>query len=553
MSAMGQPTIAENATQEIAMTTFAHEYAEQILHRGRVYMDPVDFVPDWSDKPRKQKYYPDADRIALGSAPYPEQASVQAGLTGSTGRRLGHDLATLGALLQDSYGLSGRRLGIQANTDLGGLPWYADANWCRGTASGGGLYPVSIYLVAGPSSELAPGIYHYSPVHHGLQRLLLGDVSGDVRQALDGRCAETDTFLVLGIKYWQNAFKYNSFSFHAVTMDVGTVLGTWSIWSRARGMSVETHLWFDEPALARLLGVDPRQEGVHAVVPLDGADAVTTASATGAAVRLADHERSRISYGFDAVEQMQADTMAGCRDLPAADALAGAVPDGAGNAALVPLPLPQPMRASVRTALRERRSSFGRFQGDPLPLAELGTLLASGQAGAITTEATPPGIRLATLYAFVNHVEGLEPGGYRYHPEQHALELVLPGYQGRFLQDNYFLSNYNLEQAGAVIVPTVRTHAVIDGVGARGYRLVNATIGAISQATYTAASALGVGCGVALGFDNISFIEALGLEQSGEKPLLVMAVGRERGAAGDFTTSLVDIDEDDRHDLGGTR
>ena len=60
-----------------------------------------------------------------------------------------------------------------------------------------------------------------------------------------------------------------------------------------------------------------------------------------------------------------------------------------------------------------------------------------------------------------------------------------PGAPGAFLQANYFLSNYNLEQAGAVMVPTVRTHDVLDAVGDRGYRLVSALIGSVAQAVYT--------------------------------------------------------------------
>ncbi|MEU6207959.1 nitroreductase family protein, partial [Micromonospora musae] len=98
----------------------------------------------------------------------------------------------------------------------------------------------------------------------------------------------------------------------------------------------------------------------------------------------------------------------------------------------------------------------------------------------------------------------------------------------------YFLSNYNLEQAGVVIVPTIRTIAVLDAVGDRGYRLVNATIGAVSQSFYTAAAALDVGGGVALGFDNISFIEELDLDGTGEAPLLIMLLGHERARPADF-------------------
>ncbi len=53
-------------------------------------------------------------------------------------------------MLKDSYGLTGRRLGVQANTDLAGLPYYHHANWSRGTAGGGGLYPVSVHWASGP-------------------------------------------------------------------------------------------------------------------------------------------------------------------------------------------------------------------------------------------------------------------------------------------------------------------------------------------------------------------------------------------------------------------
>ena len=83
-----------------------------------------------------------------------------------------------------------------------------------------------------------------------------------------------------------------------------------------------------------------------------------------------------------------------------------------------------------------------------------------------------------------------------------------------------------------MVVPAARTHAVLDAVGGRGYRLVNAVVGGISQAVYTASAAAGLACGVALGFDAISFTEELGLDATGEVPLLIMMVGHERPAPG---------------------
>ncbi|SCD38844.1 hypothetical protein GA0115249_102947 [Streptomyces sp. PpalLS-921] len=44
---------------------YAHEYADAVLHRGRVPMEPADFVPDWADGPRKGKFYPGVESYAL--------------------------------------------------------------------------------------------------------------------------------------------------------------------------------------------------------------------------------------------------------------------------------------------------------------------------------------------------------------------------------------------------------------------------------------------------------------------------------------------------------
>ncbi|MFE3830188.1 SagB family peptide dehydrogenase [Streptomyces sp. NPDC059092] len=560
---------------------YAHDYAAAIMQRGRVPMEPADFVPDWADRPRKAKFYPGVESFPLPDPDVPAGATVAAGClvpNGPACRDLpdgseeagergvparAFTLDTLSGMLRDSYGLTGRRLGVQTNTDLGALPHYTQANWSRGTASGGGLYPVSVYWVSGPSGPRAPGIHYYDAHHHAMRRLLTGEVTGEVRAALGDAGTGQDQFLVLGIKYWQNAFKYNSFSFHAVTMDLGAILGTWRLWARAQGLNVEPALWFDEKRLSHLLGVDNEEEGIFAVVPLtwDGAEPPTAAAQPAvprptaaqpaaeapatvpAAVRHTDSERSRTVLDFETLRRIHAATTEAATDRPAPGALApaAAVPPKATGTP-VPLPAPELPPVNVRDALRERRSSFGRFDaGRPVTPAQLGATLSACAAASLGSEAERPAEPsatgtpgLVTQYAFVNHVEGVEPGAYAYDPVAHALLPVVPGPPGPFLQRNYFLSNYNLEQAGVVIVPTIRTAAVLDAVGDRGYRLVNGVIGAVAQTFYTVATALGLGAGVALGFDNISYIEELGLEHTGEKPLLIMLLGNERPHPADF-------------------
>lgn len=249
---------------------FAHEYATAIVRRGRYPMEPADFVPDWADRPRKGKHFPGAEAFPLPQAadlPAAEAASVQRGLFGPRGTGA-FTLPLLAGMLQESYGLVGRRLAVQANSDLGTLPMYTQANWSRGSASGGGLYPVGVHWVAGPSGPLTPGVYYYSTPHHDLRRLLAGDATAEVRAAAGGELAGYDQFLVLGVRFWQNAFKYNSFCYHVVTMDTGALLQTWRIWARAHGLHIGPALWFDEDRLGRLLGLEQDEEGVFAVVPL---------------------------------------------------------------------------------------------------------------------------------------------------------------------------------------------------------------------------------------------------------------------------------------------
>ncbi|MFD4370280.1 nitroreductase family protein [Streptomyces sp. NPDC058486] len=548
---------------------YAHEYADAVLHRGRVPMEPADFVPDWPDAPRKGKFYPGVEPYALPDGDDLADAPAAAGLLPAPGAAAGaagadadagFTLPLLSAMLKDSYGLTGRRLGIQANSDLPGLPLYTHANWSRGTAGGGGLYPVAVHWASGPSGPLTPGLHHYDVQRHAVQRLLTGDVTDRVREALGpdapAEARETDQYLLLSVKYWQTAFKYNSFGFHVVCTDVGTLVGTWRVWAAAHGMDLDPLFWFDEPRLNGLLGAESEEESVFAVVPLRwkgvgaGAGPMGDASVRARAARPdpavlhRDLERSRTVIGFPTVRAMHAATLAGATARPAPGALAAAavrpLPEGGPRVALPSPALPE---VPVRRVLRDRRSSFGRFDAArPVTPAELSAVLAACAATSLGGEGaggtggpdSAGADRLVRLYVFVNHVEGIEPGAYAYDPDSGELVLQVTGAQGDFLQENYFLANYNLEQAGAVLVPTVRTEAVLDAVGGRGYRIAVGTAGAVAQTFYLAASALSVGAGVALGFDNVSFVERLGLAGTGEAPLLIMPLGHERPAPADF-------------------
>ena len=511
-------------------------YAEAIVRRAREPMEPQGFEPDWADQPRRHKYYPGAEHYSLPSAT-PLPGTLDEGLDpGRSAEATGRWSAeALSALLLDSYGLTGRRLAVHGNPDLRGMPWYPSATWSRGTASGGGLYPLEIYLVTGPGGPLTPGVYNYSSPHHSMQRLLTGDVTAHVHRALPDGTPHTGQYLLVSVKFWKNSFKYNSFCYHAVTMDLGTLLGTWRTSARAAGRALRPYLWFDEPALDQLLGLDHQDESVMAVVPLpwEGSrPGPPSLPARVPSVGLEERERSRETVGFSWVTEVHEQALNAPAVEPAPEQLeeARGVPLPSSGATDHQLPEPRLIEVPVASALRERRSSFGRFSSSP-PLAEedLSTILrAADRSATLLGE-----VGTSRLSVFANHVAGLSPGAYDHLPEG-ALRPVREGSEAEFLQRNYFLNNYNLEQCAAVITVMGSLTAMTSAVGPRGYRLVNAEVGAVAQSVSLACAALGVGCGAALGFDNVSYRDELRVEDRQEWPLLILMVGHERAGQPEF-------------------
>lgn len=510
------------------MTSTTQQYARSILGRSREPMEPVDYVVDWDDAPLRNAVYRGVRRIPLPAGP------------GAAA-----PWRDLDRCLRASYAPFTRRTRITPNTGAEHMQTVQGAIYGRGSASGGGMYPVELYLVVGSGTGVPAGVYHYSSGHHMLDVLLVGDVRERVRTAL-GEEAGADglppVYVLAAVNFWKNAFKYNSFCYHVVTSDIGTLFGAW----REVGPAPDVRLWFDEDDLDDLLGLDPDLESVFAVVPW-GADADApgrpaapeldagrAASTVPARVQATSVQRSRRTEVFAwnrAVQQdMLADDGPGPARTPDLEPLTGLE-----VAATLPAGRPA-TRDALPGAVAGRHSAFGLFtsQGG-VTQQEIADLLACAGGERLVPL---PGQRdvtgLLRLSVFANHVAGLAPGAYHHDPATGDL-LQVPGEAVHpFLQYAYYLTNYNLEQAAAVIAVSGRPEAVIGEVGPRGYRLVNAELGAVCQRTYLAAQALGLGCGVVFGFDNVAVRERLGRAGTDEWPLLLMMVGRERTGAAQF-------------------
>jgi SagB-type dehydrogenase family enzyme len=430
------------------------------------------------------------------------------------------------------------------------------AVWGRGAPSGGGLYPLEIYWACGPGGPLLPGLYHYDAGQHALERLAVADLTPRVRDALldHPAAAMTDQFLLVTARFWKNAFKYSNFSYHVITQDVGALMGSWQRLARELGIELEQLLWFADEELNHLLGLRTEEESVLLAVPLPWRSAGPAASAAPAGsgspaaagrapclVRARYAERSRRVIRFALVEDVHRATLVERAPRPPRPPADRPRP---GDPAGIALPPAAPVGAGVVGTLRARRSSFGAFSGErPLSTAELSGALAAASTALPRTDLTAAPSGLTRIAVVANRVDGVTAGCYRYRPGTSGgqLDLTRAGSFGAVLQRNYLLVNYNLEQVGAVLAVVGRPDRAIEAFGARGYRVLNAEVGAVAQGVYLAAAEAGYGCGAVLGLENLAMNELLGLAGTDERTLLFLLIGHERAAVAEFEAPLVRV------------
>lgn len=508
----------------------ARDYVEAVHARARAPLEPPGFTPNWADQPYRYKRYAGAERTLLPLCPPIDEPGDPAGR------------ADVAEMLRLSYAPLSRRVDVTCNDDVLDRTRYAGAVWGRGAASGGGLYPLEIYWVCGADGPLPAGVYHYAPAHHALERLAVGDLTRQVREATMGDrvAAESSQFLVISARLWRNAFKYHNFSYYVVSQDVGALLGTW----QAIDPRLRPVLWFADEKVNRLLGLDTENESAFAVVPLPFgaravAPAVPDAPADAPAVAARAIERSRVVRRFPRTDAVHRAALVTTQPRPAPGVRAAA-PEPPGGLALPADRLPD---LGTPAVLLMRRSSFGRFAARPtLPAGHLGTLLAAmAHARGRPSDLDPAGGSGLTRFMVVaNHVAGVAAGCYSYDSAGSRLSTVADtAPSGPYLQRSYQLVNYDMGQVAAIVAIVGRPAAALDHFGERGLRVLNAEAGAVAQTGYLAAAVLGIGCGAVLGLDNLAMNDLLKLTDTDERTLLFLLVGRDRGGFAALDLSLL--------------
>ncbi len=111
----------------------------------------------------------------------------------------------------------------------------------RPYASGGGAYPLELFLVVGRCKGLARGLYHYDPVSHalgalGAHRTTVECLLEDARQA-QGRSGGAQVLLVFVARFRRLTWKYRSIALATILKDVGSLLQTLYLNATAMGLA----------------------------------------------------------------------------------------------------------------------------------------------------------------------------------------------------------------------------------------------------------------------------------------------------------------------------
>jgi SagB-type dehydrogenase family enzyme len=193
--------------------------------------------------------------------------------------------------------------------------------------------------------------------------------------------------------------------------------------------------------------------------------------------------------------------------------------------------LPSPnhkSNTSVEEALLNRRSVRG-YNGEQLSLPEVSQILWSAQGITDTAE----GLRTAPsagalypleIYLVAANVKDLNPGIYKYSPQDHSLKKISEG-DKRTEISNASLKQESLSSSSAIVVITAIYERTSVKYGKRTERYVNMEVGHVGQNIYLQAISLGLGTVMVGAFEDDALKKVLSLPDN-EQPLALYPLGK---------------------------
>ncbi|MBT5178859.1 MAG: SagB/ThcOx family dehydrogenase [Rhodospirillaceae bacterium] len=343
-------------------------------------------VLDWANQPDPFRRYAGAELLPLPLTPGPAEIDFSA-------------LDTVGGIEARPLGPESLSLFLELSMGLTAWKSYQGNRWAlRANASSGNLHPTECTLAAPaiPGLSEQPGIYHYAPLDHGLERL--ATPGGDGASML----------AILSSVHWREAWKYGERAYRYCQLDAGHALGSIAYAAALLGWRARLLPEPSDEELAGLAGLDQREFAPGESEVPDFAIKIDTGAGTSAPA-------GPIIGDWQGTPNRLSRQHVRWRGIEAVDAAAAKPRTSAPSQS--PMPLVAGGRGNIGIAavdiIRRRRSAVAMdgatSMGKDAFLSLLGR--AMPQPGAVPWNALPHAPSLS-LAIFVHRVDGLPPGLY---------------------------------------------------------------------------------------------------------------------------------------------
>jgi SagB-type dehydrogenase family enzyme len=195
------------------------------------------------------------------------------------------------------------------------------------------------------------------------------------------------------------------------------------------------------------------------------------------------------------------------------------------------LPKPDLRGMALEEAIAKRRS-VRSYSDEAIGLSELSQILAAaqgvtGRVGSLSLRSAPSAGATYPMetYVFVNRVEGLGQGVYRYRPDAHALELVKAGAYGDSLSYACHRQAMPAEAAASVVLTAVPKRTT-DRYGRRGLNYIYMEAGHIAQNICLQCTSLGLGAVPIGAFEDAELDRLVDADGEHEMSIYVIAFGK---------------------------
>ena len=391
----------------------------------------------------------------------------------------------------------------------GGISRILHRHFMRTASATGALYPIELYFTTQNMPDLEDGLYHFSVGDFSLSQLRKGNFHPFIAQnSSDPAFVLQSSLVIIMASYgWKNIWKYQERSYRHWFWDGGVMISNLLASTIALSLNAKVLTAFLDEKLNNFVGLQPQQEAVIALIPIQGIMEHSVSLEQKYDQLLPITLRySRLSpkeYDFPLIWEIHKNTS--FSSLSEVQKWNQNVKDYNSSKTIPTQKKENWIGLLDKTLSIEetilQRGSTERFTAEPLAQELLMTMLKASNSGIPLDIFLHSNTTNIDCYLNVHQVEGLVPGAYYYNQTEQTLELLKKGYLS---QKTAFLC---LEQdvfgsCQAVIFLVANINNMIEHFGERAYRVAQLEAGIILGKLYLSAFAVQIGARGTTFFDD---------------------------------------------------